>query len=125
MENFLVIDVEAGLVNVKPYNLGLVISNGNEVLESHNIFMTNHIRENFGAMYMEENLNYFKNNRNEFECYNNDEWFSYDLLQLVYKYELKKLFAYNVRFDYEKLEKLVGKQKINQIFKPHDIMTAA
>ena len=124
MENFFVIDVEADLYEQAPYNIGIVIANQKEIIEKRNIFMLNHMKENEKAMYAAENYAYFENNRKEFKCYDDDLEFTYDFLKLIQDYEIKKAYAYNIRFDWKKLEKLISVENLKNLI-PCDIMTAA
>lgn len=125
MNNFLVIDVEADIYDQAPYNIGLVISNGKEVLETKSIWLSNHIRENLQATYSKENRDYFKNNREKFEIYNNDDDFAFDLFRLLAKFNISDLYAYNVKFDWRKLCKIVPEAELQSQLNPKDIMTAA
>lgn len=125
MRNFMVVDVEADIYEQAPYNIGIVIGNQDNVIETKNIIMTNHIKENRSARYAPENLSYFNLNRNEFLCYDADEDFAYDFYKMVQEYDIKELYAYNVKFDWRKLSKIMPEEELKKILTPCDIMTAA
>lgn len=126
MENLIVIDVESDVYNQSPYNIGYVISNGKEILLERNIVLFNHFRENAYAMYAKENFNYIRENKKEYKTYNEDDDFVYDFMEDIQKFNVKNFFAYNVKFDWKKIGKLVGESFLKEQFgSPCDIMTAA
>jgi hypothetical protein len=83
MRNFMVVDVEADIYEQAPYNIGIVIGNQDNIIETKNIMMINHIKENRSARYAPENLSYFNLNKDEFLCYDTDEDFAYDFYKMV------------------------------------------
>lgn len=126
MENLMVIDVEADVYNQTPYNIGYIISNGENILLERSIALFNHFKENAFAMYAKENYSYIKKNREQYKIYNEDEDFAYDFMQDMEKYNVNKFYAYNVTFDWKKMGKLVGESYLKEQFdSPCDIMTAA
>lgn len=125
MRNFMVVDVEADIYEQAPYNIGIVIGNQDNIIETKNIMMINHIKENRSARYAPENLSYFNLNKDEFLCYDADEDFAYDFYKMVQEYDIKELYAYNVKFDWRKLSKIMPEEKLKKILTPCDIMTAA
>lgn len=125
MRNFMVVDVEADIYEQAPYNIGIVIGNQDNVIETKNIMMINHIKENRSARYAPENLSYFNLNKDEFLCYDADEDFAYDFYKMVQEYDIKELYAYNVKFDWRKLSKIMPEEELKKILTPCDIMTAA
>ena len=124
--NHLVLDVEADVYNQAPYNIGLVIvDNDGNIKETKQIWLSSHVKENLEAMYSLENRTYFKNNEDKFEIYDNDEDFIFDFYQLLAKYDINDLFAYNVSFDWRKLTKIFNESELRSQIEPKDIMTLA
>lgn len=124
--NILVLDVEADVRNCAPYNVGYVISDRNNVLKERSFALTNHFRENAFAMYARENYDHIKKHPNSYEKIYSDDDFVYEFRKDMEDFNVKEFYAYNVKFDWDKIGKLTGMEYLKEQFgEPKDIMTSA